>query len=112
MSSVQKSIEYFRPSLPSLNRRGRLLSFPDVNEDGLRPVVVRALAYAREQDFHILRAVFVLAGEIDAVGLLRAPAEAVETPLKLLDVLKGRDFAEKVAPRDVNRGSVRPPVLF
>jgi hypothetical protein len=83
-----------------------------MNEYRFCPVSLGTLVDTRQQDFHSQGAVFVLAGETNAVRLLRTLSEAIETSLKLFDVLKGRDFAEEVAAYDVNRRAVCPTVLF
>jgi hypothetical protein len=89
-----------------------LLSFSDMNEYRFRPVSLGTLVDTRQQDFHSQGAVFVLAGETNAVRLLRTLSEAIETSLKFFDVLKGRDFAEEVAARDVNRRAICSTILF
>jgi hypothetical protein len=83
-----------------------------MNEYRFRPVSLGALVDTCQQDFHSQGAIFVLAGETNAIRLLRTQSEAIETSLKFFDVLKGRDFTEEVAAREVNRRAVCSPVLF
>ena len=97
---------------PPVGRRKYLLSLSDMHEDGFRHVVLRPLAHPRQQDFHPNGAVLVLAGEGNAVGLLRASAEAVKTLLKLFYVLERRDFTEEVSARDVSRRLMSFAVSF